>query len=422
MKDLLTRRKEATPKGIGITCDWFIQKAKNASLTSTEGKEYIDFASGIAVLNVGHCHPRIVKAVQDQLEKFTHTAYQITPYESYVELAEKINELAPINGAKKSCFFTTGAEATENAVRVAKAYTKRYGVLAFGGSFHGRTSTAVSMTGKVMPYKAELGPAMIGIYHGLYPNELYEISTKDALKSLEHICKSSIAPYDVAAIIFEPVQGEGGFNVAPKEFLQGLREFADQYGIVLIADEVQTGFGRTGKMFAMQHYGLSADIICIAKSLGGGLPISGIVGRAEIMDCVNPGGLGGTYAGNPLATAASLEVLKIIKEEKLLDRSNELGKELQELLLTLSKEVKQIAKVKGIGSMVAVEFAENGDFSKGASIAKKVQEKAMQQGLLLLTCGIYGNVIRFLYPLTIPKEQWLKALEIIKNAIKEVAK
>lgn len=422
MKDLLTRRKEATPKGISVTCDWFMQKAKNATLISTEGKEYIDFASGIAVLNVGHCHPRVIKAVQNQLENFTHTAYQITPYESYVELAEKINDLAPIDAQKKSCFFTTGAEATENAIRVAKTYTKRYGIIAFGGSFHGRTTTAVGMTGKVVPYKAEVGPGMIGIYHGLYPNDLYEITVKDALKSLEHICKSSISPYDVAAIIFEPVQGEGGFNPAPKEFIEGLRKFADEYGIVLIADEVQTGFGRTGKMFAMEHYGVSPDIICIAKSLGGGLPISGIVGKAEIMDCVNPGGLGGTYAGNPLATAASLEVIKIIQEEKLLDKSNELGKELKDLLLSLSKEVKEIAKVKGIGSMVAVEFAKNGDFLEGANIAKKVQARAMQEGLLLLTCGTYGNVIRFLYPLSIPKEQWSKALDIIKNSIKEVVK
>lgn len=422
MQDLISRRIIATPKGIGITCDWFVKEANNATIISTDGKEFIDFASGIAVLNVGHRHPRIIEAVKKQLDLFTHTAYQVTPYESYIALAEQINQLAPIEGEKKSCFFTTGGEATENAVKIAKAHTKRYGVISFGGSFHGRTSMAVSMTGKVEPYKAEIGVGMPGVYHALYPNELHEISVKDSLRSLEHICKSSISPYDISAIIVEPVQGEGGFNVAPKDFIQELRKFCDAYNIVMIADEVQTGFARTGKLFAMEHFGVSADIICIAKSLGGGFPISGVVGKKDIMDSQAPGGLGGTYAGNPLATTAALEVLKIIDEEKLAQRANELGQQLKENLnnLKTKENLIQIADIRGLGSMVAAEFFENN--TPSPSLAKKIQKEAMEQGLLLLTCGVYGNVIRFLYPLTIPQEQFEKALNILNNCIRKAVK
>lgn len=415
MRDLNKRKEEATTRGIGVLCDWFVTKAQNATLWDNQGREFIDFASGIAVLNVGHCNPRIIKAVEKQLCAFTHTAYQVTPYESYIELAEKINGLAPLAGKKKSCFFTTGGEATENAIKLAKAHTKRYGVIAFGGGFHGRTATAVGMTGKVVPYKAEIGVGMVGIYHALYPNKLHGVSVEDSLKSLEHICMSSISPYDVAAIIFEPVQGEGGFNPAPKEFIEGLRKFADTYGIVLIADEVQTGFGRTGKIFAMEYFDVSADIICMAKSLGGGFPISGIVGKRDIMDSISPGGMGGTYAGNPLAVAASLEVLEVIKEENLLDRANMLGAKLQDFLNGLN--CKEIAEVRGLGSMVAVEFFK--DNQPSPDIAKNVQSIAMRNGLLLLTCGSYGNVIRFLYPLTIPDSQFDKALAILKSAIEE---
>ncbi|WP_104731985.1 4-aminobutyrate--2-oxoglutarate transaminase [Helicobacter salomonis] len=418
MEDLLSRRIAATPRGIGIVCDWFIKEAQNATLKSTDGREFIDFAAGIAVLNVGHRHPRVIEAVKRQLDHFTHSAYQVTPYESYVELAEKINALAPIKGVKKTCFFTTGGEATENAIKIAKGHTKRYGVIAFGGAFHGRTSMAVSMTGKVAPYKAEIGAGMPGVYHAYYPNALHGISTKDALKSLEFICKASISPLDVAAIIFEPVQGEGGFNPAPADFVQGLREFCDAHGIVLIADEVQTGFARTGKMFAMEHFNANADIICMAKSLGGGFPISGIVGRADLMDSLSAGGMGGTYAGNPLATIAALEVLKIIEEEQLNARALTLGQELMDSLKQLKQEanITQMAEVRGLGSMVALEFFEGEKPSP--ELAKAVQKEAMDQGLLLLTCGSYGNVIRFLYPLTIPHEQFQRALEILRQAIK----
>ncbi len=420
MGDLLSRRLQATPKGIGIVCDWFVQEAQNATLKSTDGREFIDFAGGIAVLNVGHRHPRVMEAVKKQLEHFTHSAYQVSPYESYVALAEKINALAPIEGAKKTCFFTTGGEATENAIKIAKAHTKRYGVIAFGGSFHGRTSMAVSMTGKVVPYKAELGVGNPGVYHAYYPNALHGVSVADSMKSLEHICKSSISPLDVAAIIFEPVQGEGGFNPAPVEFVTELREFCNTHGIVLIADEVQTGFARTGKTFAMEHFKVSPDLICMAKSLGGGLPLSGIVGKAEIMDAPSPGGLGGTYAGSPLATAAALEVLEIIKEEKLNEKAQSLGTQLTQKLQTLQQEIKEIAQVRGLGSMVAIELFKEGKPSP--DLAKGVQKEAMDQGLLLLTCGGYGNVIRFLYPLTIPQEQFDRALGILEHAIKKATR
>lgn len=418
MKDLNQRKIDATPKAIGVQCDWFVSKAENATYWDNNGREIIDFASGIAVLNVGHRHPKVMEAVKKQIDNFTHTAYQIVPYESYIELAEKINEIAPIEGKAKSCFFTTGGEAVENAIKVAKAYTKRYGLISFGASFHGRTAVAVALTGKVKPYKGEFGPSPAGIYHGMYPNELYGVSVKDSLKSIEHLFKSSISPFDVAAIIFEPIQGEGGFNVAPKEFIEGIRKICDEYNIVMIADEVQTGFGRTGKIFCMEHFNVKPDLMSMAKSLGGGFPISGIVGRAEIMDSVAPGGLGGTYAGSPLATTAGLEVLKIIKEENLTQRAIELGHELMDMLNNL--KLKEIAQVRGLGSMVAVEFFKNNEPS--GEIAKKVQEEAMKEGLLLLTCGVYGNCIRFLYPLTIPKEQFKKALEILKKVISGVCK
>ncbi|CRF45434.1 4-aminobutyrate--2-oxoglutarate transaminase [Helicobacter heilmannii] len=419
MQNLTQRKEAATPRGIGITCNWFVSDAQNATLKSTDGREFIDFAGGIAVLNVGHRHPRVIKAVQAQLTRFTHTAYQVTPYESYIELAEKINALAPISGLKKSCFFTTGGEATENAIKIAKGHTKRYGVIAFGGAFHGRTSMAVSMTGKVAPYKAEIGVGMPGVYHGYYPNELHKVSTKDALHSLEFICKCSISPKDVAAVIFEPVQGEGGFNPAPADFVEGLRAFCDTHKIVLIADEVQTGFCRTGRTFAMEHFKSQADLICMAKSLGGGLPISGVVGRADIMDSLSAGALGGTYAGNPLATAAALEVLKIIEEENLNERANKLGEQLKSSLHTLKEQENftQMAQIRGLGSMVALELFEQGKPSN--TLAKAIQKEAMAQGLLLLTCGSYANVIRFLYPLTIPEAQFNKALDILNNSIKK---
>ncbi|MHA7237805.1 aminotransferase class III-fold pyridoxal phosphate-dependent enzyme, partial [Burkholderia pseudomallei] len=312
--DLHARKNAATPRGVGVMCDFYAARAENAELWDVEGRRFIDFAAGIAVLNTGHRHPRIVKAIADQLGQFTHTAYQIVPYASYVELAEKINARAPIAQPKKTAFFTTGAEAVENAVKIARAYTGRPGMIAFAGGFHGRTMMGMALTGKVAPYKIGFGPFPGDVFHAPYPNALHGVTSADSIAAVETLFKADIDPKRVAAIIFEPVQGEGGFNPAPAEFVRALRKLCDAHGILLIADEVQTGFARTGKLFAMEHYDVSADLMTIAKSLAGGMPLSGVVGRADVMDAAAPGGLGGTYAGNPLAGAAAHAVLDVIDE------------------------------------------------------------------------------------------------------------
>jgi 4-aminobutyrate aminotransferase len=414
--ELHQRRLAATPRGVGVMCNFFAQSAENSTITDVEGKQYIDFAAGIAVLNTGHRHPRLVQAVEQQLQAFTHTAYQIVPYESYVQLAEKINAAAPIAGRKKTAFFTTGAEAVENAVKIARAHTGRPGVIAFSGGFHGRTYMTMALTGKVAPYKIGFGPFPGSVFHAPYPSELNGISTQDAVKSIERLFKSDIEATQVAAIIFEPVQGEGGFNVAPPEFVAAIRQICDTHGIVMIADEVQSGFARTGKMFAMNHYAHQPDLMTMAKSLAGGMPLSGVVGKAEIMDAPAPGGLGGTYAGNPLSVAAAHAVLDIIAEEKLCQRAEALGERLTSALRNIKQNCPALAEVRGLGSMIAAEFYDTTTGEPSAAIAQQVQKRALEQGLLLLTCGQNGNVIRFLYPLTIPDAQFDKALDIIKTA------
>ncbi|HFT7847375.1 TPA: 4-aminobutyrate transaminase [Klebsiella aerogenes] len=409
------RRLSATPRGVGVMCNFFAQSAQNATLTDVEGNEYIDFAAGIAVLNTGHRHPRMVAAVEQQLQQFTHTAYQIVPYESYVSLAEKLNELAPVKGPAKTAFFSTGAEAVENAVKIARAHTGRPGVIAFGGGFHGRTYMTMALTGKVAPYKLGFGPFPGSVYHMPYPSALHGISTADSITALERLFKADIEAKQVAAIIFEPVQGEGGFNVAPKELVAAVRRICDEHGIVMIADEVQSGFARTGKLFAMDHYADKPDLMTMAKSLAGGMPLSGVVGNAQIMDAPAPGGLGGTYAGNPLAVAAAHAVLDIIDNEALCERAQFLG----ERLLATLQEVKgwcpALVEARGVGSMIAAEFFDPETGEPSAAIAQKIQQQALEQGLLLLTCGQYGNVIRFLYPLTIPDAQFSRALTILQS-------
>ncbi|AIQ98694.1 TPA: 4-aminobutyrate--2-oxoglutarate transaminase [Pluralibacter gergoviae] len=416
--ELNQRRLQATPRGVGVMCDYYAQKAENATLWDIEGNEVIDFAAGIAVLNTGHRHPKVIAAIEAQLKAFTHTAYQIVPYESYVTLAERINDLAPIDGPAKTTFFTTGAEAVENAVKIARAYTRRPGIITFGGGFHGRTFMTMALTGKVAPYKIGFGPFPGSVYHGIYPNAAHGVTTDEALNSLERIFKADIAPDQVAAIVVEPVQGEGGFNVAPPAFMQGLRALCDTHGILLVADEVQTGFARTGKLFAMQHYDVKPDLMTMAKSLAGGMPLSGVVGRAEVMDAPAPGGLGGTYAGNPLAVAAAHAVLDVIEEEQLCQRANQLGQHLKEVLEHARQSCPAIADIRGQGSMVAVEFNDPATGKPSAEFTKQVQDKAKQEGLLLLSCGVYGNVIRFLYPLTIPDAQFTKALDILARVLK----
>ena len=417
--DLQARKNAATPRGVGVMCDFYAARAENAELWDVEGRRFIDFAAGIAVLNTGHRHPRIVAAIAQQLERFTHTAYQIVPYASYVELAEKINARAPGAASKKTAFFTTGAEAVENAVKIARAATGRPGVIAFAGGFHGRTLMGMALTGKVAPYKIGFGPFPSDVYHAPFPNRVHGISTADALQAVETLFKADIEPSRVAAIIFEPVQGEGGFNVAPPEFVRGLRRICDEHGIVLIADEVQTGFARTGKLFAMEHYDVAADLITMAKSLAGGMPLSGVVGRADLMDAAAPGGLGGTYAGNPLALASAHAVLDVIDEERLCERAVQLGDTLKARLEALRGEIPQLADVRGPGAMVAAEFLEPGTGNPDQAFVKRVQARALERGLLLLVCGTYGNVIRFLFPLTIEASIFDEALGLLEEVLKE---
>ncbi|MGE8677287.1 MAG: 4-aminobutyrate--2-oxoglutarate transaminase [Achromobacter marplatensis] len=415
-QDLNTRRSLATPRGVGVMCDFYAVRAENATLWDANGKEYIDFAGGIAVLNTGHLHPKVKAAVSAQLDNFTHTAYQIVPYEGYISLAERINRLAPIDGLKKTAFFTTGVEAVENAIKIARSATGRSGVIAFSGSFHGRTMLGMALTGKVAPYKLSFGPMPGDIYHVPFPNGTQSITVADSLKALDLLFKCDIDPKRVAAIIIEPVQGEGGFNITPPKLMTALRKLCDEHGILLIADEVQTGFGRTGKLFAMEHHSVQADIITMAKSLGGGFPISGVVGRADVMDGPAAGGLGGTYAGNPLAVAAAHAVLDVIAEEKLCERATVLGDKLRAHLEGLRGKVAGIADVRGLGSMVALELNDaNG--KPDAEAVKRVQARALAQGLILLSCGVYGNVLRFLYPLTIPDAQFDRALVILSEAL-----
>ena len=415
-QDLNTRRSLATPRGVGVMCDFYAVRAENATLWDANGKEYIDFAGGIAVLNTGHLHPKVKAAVSAQLDNFTHTAYQIVPYEGYISLAERINRLAPIDGLKKTAFFTTGVEAVENAIKIARSATGRSGVIAFSGSFHGRTMLGMALTGKVAPYKLSFGPMPGDIYHVPFPNGTQSITVADSLKALDLLFKCDIDPKRVAAIIIEPVQGEGGFNITPPELMSALRKVCDEHGILLIADEVQTGFGRTGKLFAMEHHAVQADLITMAKSLGGGFPISGVVGRADVMDGPAAGGLGGTYAGNPLAVAAAHAVLDVIAEEKLCERATVLGDKLRAHLEGLRAKVPAIADVRGLGSMVAVEL-NDASGKPDAEAVKRVQARALEQGLILLSCGVYGNVLRFLYPLTIPDAQFDRALVILSEAL-----
>lgn len=418
----IQRRKEAaTPRGVGVLAPWFAARAENAELWDAEGRRFIDFASGIAVVNTGHCHPKVIAAVQRQLELFTHTCYQVVPYESYVRLAERLNELTPGTHAKKTALFSTGVEAVENAVKIARAATGRPGIISFTGSFHGRTLMGLALTGKVVPYKAGFGPFPADVYHAPFPSALHGVSVDDSLQAIEFLFKADVEPQRVAAIIVEPVQGEGGFYVAPAEFLRRLRELCDRHGILLIADEIQSGFGRTGKLFAMEHCGVIPDIMTMAKGLAGGFPLSAVTGRAEVMDAPGPGGLGGTYAGNPVAVAAALAVLDVFAEEALVARAVRLGGELRQRLEAVRRDVPQIAEIRGLGAMLASEFLEPGTGAAAPDFAKRVQQLAMEQGLLLLTCGVYGNVIRFLMPLTISDGVFAEGLHILDRALRSAA-
>ncbi|MDP2451925.1 4-aminobutyrate--2-oxoglutarate transaminase [Polaromonas sp.] len=398
---LMARRRTAVPRGVGQSHEVFIARGENAEVWDVEGRRYIDFAGGIAVLNTGHCHPEIIAAVKAQLDNYTHTCFQVVAYEPYVELAERINALAPGNFDKKTLLLSSGSEAVENAIKIARAYTQRSGVIAFTSGYHGRTLLTLGLTGKVAPYKTGFGPFPAEIFHAQFPNALHGVSVDEAIASVESIFKNDIEANRVAAIIVEPVQGEGGFNVASPEFLQRLRALCDQHGILMIADEIQTGAGRTGTWFAMEQSGVAPDMITMAKSMAGGFPISAVVGRAEVMDAPAPGGLGGTYAGSPLGCAAALAVLKVFEKENLLERSKTLGARLTTRLQALAAQNPCIADVRGMGAMVAMELCNNGDVRHpDADLTKRLCAEATRRGLILLSCGTHGNVVRILVPLT----------------------
>ncbi len=398
---LFARREAAIPRGVGHSHQIFIARGENAEIWDVEGRRFVDFAGGIAVLNTGHRHPAVIQAVKDQLDKYTHTCFQVLAYEPYIELAERINAKAPGEFLKKTLFLTTGSEAVENAIKIARVSTGRSGVICFSGGYHGRTLLTLAMTGKVVPYKAGFGPFPAEVFHATFPNALHGVTVDDSIASIEAIFKNDIEAKRVAAIIIEPVQGEGGFTVAPPEMLQRLRALCDQHGILMICDEVQTGAGRTGTWFAVEQSGVAPDLITMAKSMAGGFPISAVVGRAEVMDAAAPGGLGGTYAGSPIACAAALAVMEVFDKENLLQRSRDVGERLTAALKAMAARHACIGDVRGMGAMVAIELFKNGDVKQpDADLAKRITADAATRGLILLTCGTYGNVIRILVPLT----------------------
>lgn len=422
-KELLQRRRQAVARGVYSSTPIFAAKAKNAELWDADGKRYIDFAVGIAVCNTGHCHPKIMEAAKAQCDLFTHTAFQVSAYETYIALAERLNDLAPIEDAK-SIFFSTGAEAVENAVKIARVATGRQGVIAFKGAFHGRTALTSALTGKIIPYKAGGGVPVPGVFHAPFPVPHHGMSVADALEGLETLFKVDIEAKDVAAIIIEPVQGEGGFYQAPTEFMQALRTLCDQHGIVLICDEIQSGFGRTGKMFAIEHTGVEPDLITVAKAIAGGFPISGVVGKRSIIDVPGPGGMGGTYGGNPVACAAAHAAISVIQEENLCERSVEIGTRMLARLkeFKVRDDMPAIGDVRGVGAMVAFELVmERGGNEPAPEKIAALTAKTLENGLILLACGYWGNTIRLLAPLTIPEHHLEEGLDIIERSLLEIA-
>ncbi|MBU6442951.1 MAG: 4-aminobutyrate--2-oxoglutarate transaminase [Alphaproteobacteria bacterium] len=401
--DLLQRREKAVARGVAVAHPVFAARAENAELWDEDGKRFVDFAGGIAVLNVGHRHPKVIAAVRRQLDLYTHTCFQVTAYEPYIALAEKLNARAPFRGPAKTIFLTTGAEAVENAVKIARGATGRSAVIAFGGAFHGRTMLTMALTGKVLPYKKSFGPLPNEVYHLPFPVAAHGVSVEDTMRALSLLFRADVEPSRVAAIIVEPVQGEGGFYPAPAELLRKLRQICDEHDIVLIADEVQTGFARTGKLFGIEHSGVEPDLVTVAKSLAGGFPLSGVLGRASIMDAVEPGGLGGTYGGNPVACAAALAVLDVIEEEKLLERATVIGAAMKARLETIAErnDVVPITAIRGPGAMIGFDIVKSrGAYEPDPDATKRVTAAAREEGLILLSCGVHGNVIRILVPLT----------------------
>lgn len=416
-----SRREQAVPHGVGNSLQVYIEKARNAELWDVEGHRYIDFASGIAVLNTGHNHPAVIEAVRKQLENFTHPCFQVTPYCNYIELAERLNKLVPINEPCQTLFLTTGAEAVENAIKVARIATGRSAVIAFRGAFHGRTLLGMALTGKVQPYKKGYGPFPAGIYHAPYPASYLGVTDTQALASLAGIFAADVSPDEVAAIIIEPVQGEGGFYAASPQFMKHLRSLCDKHGIVLIADEIQSGFCRTGKTFAIEHSGVEPDLITMAKSLAGGFPLSALVGKKALFDKALPGGLGGTYAGSPVAIAAAMAVTDIIENEQLNQKALAIGEQIISHLHQLAEQFDCIGDVRGYGAMIAMELVEGRDSHRpNKELTAALVQEAGRQGLILLSCGVRGNVIRFLVPLTAEKEIVNQGLNILSSCLQMV--
>jgi 4-aminobutyrate aminotransferase/(S)-3-amino-2-methylpropionate transaminase len=417
---LLARRQAAVPRALTHATSVYAERALNAELWDVEGRRYIDFAGGIAVLNTGHCHPKVIAAAAEQMQRFTHTCVQVVAYEPYIALAERLNALAPFSGPARTIFFTTGAEAVENSVKIARAATGRSGIIAFAGGFHGRTILTSAMTGKTLPYKRGFGPFPPEIYHLPFPVEHHGVTVEDSLRALDFLFRADIEPSRVAAIIIEPIQGEGGFYQAPAELLVALRKICDRHGILLIADEVQSGFARTGRMFGIEHSGVEPDLVTIAKSLAGGFPLAGVIGRDAVMQAAEPGGLGGTYAGNPIACAAALAVLDVIRDERLLERADVIGARIKDRLHTLAhrNDTLPIGAIRGPGAMIGFEiFASRGGTEPDAEATRRVTAKALGEGLILLSCGVYGNVIRVLVPLTVQDDVLDEGLHMLERAL-----
>ncbi|WP_420225526.1 4-aminobutyrate--2-oxoglutarate transaminase [Pigmentiphaga litoralis] len=413
------RKDAACPRGVGIATDVYASHAQGTELFDENGKRYIDFAGGIGVLNVGHRHPRVEAAVVDQARRFMHSCYQVLPYKEYITLAERLNALVPGDFPKKTVFFTTGVEAVENAIKIARAATGRPAIISFNGAFHGRTMMGLALTGKVAPYKIGFGALPGDVYRAPFPTAGTDAAVADTLAAIHDLFRYDVEASRVAAIIIEPVQGEGGFYPAPVSLMRQLRALCDAHGILLIADEIQCGVGRTGTMFAMEHFGVAADITTVAKSLAGGMPLSGVVGRASVMDAPAPGGLGSTYAGAPLAIAAAHAVLDVFEKEALLDHGNLLARTMRQRLARAQERHPEITDVRGLGPMIAMEFSdEHGKPS--AALAQALRMEALDAGLILLTCGSYGNAIRFLFPLNTPVGLFNEALDILDTALAHV--
>ena len=422
-QELLDRRHAAVARGVYTMTPVIADRALNAELWDADGRRYLDFAVGIAVCNTGHCHPRVMAAAKAQCDRFTHTAFQVSAYEPYIALAERLNALSPWDDAR-SVFFSTGAEAVENAVKIARVATGRPGVIAFKGAFHGRTALTSALTGKIVPYKAGGGVPVPGVFHAPFPVPHHGISVKDSLAAVETLFKVDIEAKDVAAIIVEPVQGEGGFYQAPAEFLQAIRDICDAHGIVMICDEIQTGFGRTGKIFAIEHSGVVPDLITVAKAMGGGFPISGVVGKTSVIDVPGPGGMGGTYGGNPVACAAAHAAISVIQDENLCQRSLDIGARMVERLRAMRErpDTAPVGDVRGLGAMVAFELVrEEGGHEPAPELAAAFTAKALEHGLIILACGYWGNTIRLLAPLTIPEKHLEEGLDIIEQCLVAIA-